>query len=105
MKLLIDVPLVFMAYDDPGTTDQDRADSKFTYDDGSDVLTKFGVHHVLTYNANSVVLTIEPQKISLDDLAMNELMFDGLWLFDLDFRYAGLGGSGCEISFTVISRP
>ena len=53
MKLLIDVPLVFMAYDDPGTTDQDRADSKFTYDDVSDVLTKFGVHHVLTYTPPS----------------------------------------------------
>ena len=100
MKLLIDAPLVFMAYDDPGTIN-----SKFTYDDISITLTKFGVHHVFTYNANSVVLTIEPQKISLDDLAMNELMFDGLWLFDLDFRYAGLGGSGCEISFTVTVRP
>jgi hypothetical protein len=68
------------------------------------VLDKFAVGYKLLHNSNFVKLVINAQKVSLEDLAMNELLFDGLWALDLDFRYAGLGGQGCETSFTVTQR-
>jgi hypothetical protein len=104
MKLLIDIPLVFVAYDEVGTTEQDREDSKETWDEACVVLNKFGVAYSLVYTAHSIVFTVKVQKIALDDLDMNELLFDGLWPLDLDFRYAGLGGRGCETAFTVTQR-
>jgi hypothetical protein len=47
---------------------------------------------------------LKTQKITLDDLDMNELIYDGLWVLDMNFQYAGLGGRGCETSFTVTQR-
>lgn len=104
MKLLIDKPLVFIAYDEIGTTEQDRQDSKEVWDETCEVLNKFGVYYTLTYKPNCIEFLLNTQKISLDDLDMNELLYDGLWVLDLDFRYAGLGGRGCETAFTVSQR-
>ena len=33
-----------------------------------------------------------------------KLIYDGLWVLDMNFQYAGLGGRGCETSFTVTQR-
>lgn len=104
MKLLIDIPLVFVAYDEVGTTESDRADSKEEWDETCAVLEKFGVSYTLTYTPNSIVFVVKVQKIVLDDLAMNELLYDGLWTLDLDFHFAGLGGRGCETAFNVTQR-
>jgi hypothetical protein len=104
MKLLIDTPLVHVAYDEIGTTEQDRADSKEIWDEACAVLNKFGVHYTLTYKAHCIVFLLKTQKITLDDLDMNELIYDGFWVLDMNFQYAGLGGRGCETSFTVTQR-
>jgi hypothetical protein len=106
MKLLIDTPLVHVAYDEIGTTEQDRADSKETWDEACAVLNKFGVHYTLTYKAHCIVFLLKTQKITLDDLDMNELIYDGLWVLDMNFQYAGQAGlgRGCETSFTVTQR-
>jgi len=104
MKLLIDTPLMFVAKDEVGTTDQDRADSKEEWDETCAVLKKFGVAYALIYTTNSIVFVVKVQKIVLDDTNMNELLYDGLWVLDLDFRFAGLGGRGCETAFNVTQR-
>jgi hypothetical protein len=93
--------LVFVAYDEIGTTEQDRQDSKDEWDETCAVLNKFGVAYTLTYNTNSIAFLLKVQKIVLDDTNMNELLYDGMWMLDLDFRFAGLGGKGCETAFTV----
>ena len=104
MKLLIDTPLMFVAHDEVGTTESDRADSKEEWDETCAVLEKFGVAYTLIYTSNSIVFVVKSQKIVLDDLNMNELLYDGLWVLDLDFRFAGLGGRGCETAFVVTQR-
>jgi hypothetical protein len=104
MKLLIDIPLVNVAYDEIGTTEQDRLDSKETWDEACAVLNKFGVYYTLNYKAHCIEFLLHTQKISLADEDMNELLYDGLWVLDMDFRYAGLGGKGCETAFTVTQR-
>jgi hypothetical protein len=104
MKLLIDTPLMFVAKDEVGTTDQDRADSKEEWDETCAVLKKFGVAYALIYTPKSIVFVVKVQKIVLDDTNMNELLYDGLWVLDLDFRFAGLGGRGCETAFNVTQR-
>ena len=104
MKLLIDTPLMFVAQDEVGTTDQDREDSKEEWDETCAVLEKFVVAYTLTYTPNSIVFVVKVQKIVLDDTNMNELLYDGLWVLDLDFRFAGLGGRGCETAFNVTPR-
>ena len=45
MKLLIDIPLVFVAYDEVGTTESDRADSKEEWDETCAVLEIWCVLH------------------------------------------------------------
>ena len=104
MKLLIDGPLVLIAESEPGTTEQDIEDSKEAWKETCAVLTKFGVVHTFTHDPEGFLFTVRAQKVSLNDMDMNELLFDGLWALDLDFRYAGLGGKGCETSFTVSQR-
>jgi len=44
-------------------------------------------------------IEIEPQKITLDEKAMNELFDEVFHAFDIE--YAGLGGAGCDFSIIV----
>jgi len=104
MKLLIDTPLVFVAYYEIGTTEQDIRETKECWDDTCEVLNKFGVSYSLVYRAHCCEFMVKVQKIVLEDADMNELLYDGLWSLDLDFRFAGLGGRGCETSFNVFQR-
>lgn len=66
------------------------------------VARKMSVHASFELGEARAKVTIPAQKISLDDIAMNEL-FDSLLneLFNLELRYATLGGTGCEFAIEV----
>ena len=59
------------------------------------VLKMYCVRYVLTERS----FAIAPQKIALPSPEFNHLMYDVISnLFDVTFKYAALGGQGCDMS-------
>lgn len=51
---------------------------------------------------NGKTLIIEPQKISLDEIAMNHLFSEVFYYCNnLEISYCPLGGKGCEFSIDI----
>lgn len=107
MKLLIDNDLVANFPVDPSSTEQDFADTAADFAEISAVCKKFGVQHTISLGTtigSSTVFKIPVQKITLDSVNVNELLFDVFYLLDYDIEYSALGGSGCDLALTITKR-
>lgn len=65
---------------------------------------KFGVNYSIklaTEAGGTTVFTVPVQKITLDSVDVNELMFDGFYLLDYEISYAALGGCGCDLTLVL----
>ena len=81
---------------------EDTIDVTELFDYTRDLCVKFNVHHTITVTADRVKLTIEPQKITLDEIDMNTFWHDVLDnFFSIRTHYAALGGAGCGFALSV----
>lgn len=105
MKLLIDTDLVGTFPVDPTITGQDYEDAFDHWCDISVLLKKFSVSHSITNfpkkGGEPTVFTVPAQKITLDSVDVNELLFDGFYLLDYEMNYAALGGRGCDLTLIL----
>ena len=63
----------------------------------TDTLNRFGVQFSLL---NDTVIVAD-QKVSLDDIDMNTLFDNSLWMLGNKIAYCPLGGEGCEFSLRI----
>jgi hypothetical protein len=67
-----------------------------------DGVTEILSHYAVSHKIEDGILTIEPQKITLDSVDLNHLLYDGISvLFDVNFHYVGLGGEGCDLCLKI----
>lgn len=85
MKLLIDSELSFVS------------ENIVTIHKIEKILKKYSVWFESKYQ----IITIIPQKVSLDEISMNHLFYDALVYFDFETRVSLLGGLGCDFSFSI----
>lgn len=107
MKLLIDHDLVAKFPVDPSSTDQDFADTAANFADIAAVCKKFSVRHTISLGntiGSTTVFVIGAQKITLDSVSINELLYDVFYLLDYDIGYSALGGRGCDLALTITKR-
>ena len=101
MKLLIDEPLIFV-----GTFSEDRTTRQAQLallNSVVELLRKCSVYLEAQLAGPQVRLQVLAQKVMLDEVDMNELFSDALSeLFELELRYAALGGAGCDFAMTVV---
>lgn len=100
MKTVIHDTLIYSSNFDV----EDIADVTELFDSTRDLCVRFSVHHTITVSADRVVFTIEPQKITLDEIDMNTFWHDVLDnFFNIRTCYAAFGGAGCGFSLSVYS--
>jgi hypothetical protein len=81
---------------------EDTADVNELFDNTRDLCVQFSVHHTITVSADRVVFTIEPQKVTLNEIDMNTFWHDVLDnFFNIRTQYAAFGGAGCEFALSV----
>jgi len=106
MKLLINEQLTLTyLYDcQPESFEEDASE---LYNDFLEneikILQAFNVDHAFINNYTSCNLILYPQKVTLDEVAMNTLFSCVLQSFDTPYniRYVCLGYMGCDFSFEL----
>lgn len=109
MKLLIDNNLVATFSVDPSSTEKDFLDTAADFAEVSAICDKFCVRHTISLGTtigSKTVFTIPVQKITLDSVNVNELLYEVFYLFDFvyDIEYSALGGRGCDLALTITKR-
>lgn len=105
MKLLINNDLSVKFHIDPSSTVNDFENTAAFFAEISDICNKFSVQHKIylgTTIGSTVDFTIPVQKITLDSVDVNELLFDVFYLLDYDIEYSSLGGRGCDLTLTIV---
>lgn len=100
MRLLINYPISYFEKFNPEIDTKDAFDEYFK--DREEILKEFTVFFKSDLNDKSYQITIDPQKVNLDEINMNTLFFDVLNDFDnLQLKYSPLGGEGCEFAMKL----
>lgn len=100
MKLLIDSTLTFSTTFDPSSSDDELEDFESAFAEIKAILNEFSVYSTVTTSAGSAYVTIEVQKVVLDEQDMARLIHGvlrELWSFDLEFTPLG----GHDLTFTI----
>ena len=100
MKILIDEDLVWTSTFGL-LTDEEFAEEMEALDELCAILKQYTVHHILKKLDNGFTLTIEVQKCTLDEEAMNDLFYNVITNFRYKLEYAALGGKGCDFALHV----
>ena len=106
MKLLIDEVLIFYYYYECSSCDfEDDTLEEFNdrVNNQGAILDRFCIHHTFVNNYTNCTLVIYPQKITLDEVDINTLLYEVLMSFDTKFKitYKPLGGEGCHLSLML----
>lgn len=103
MKLLINQPLHWATTFNPGASDDELEDIREDYRAIGESLRRLGVNATCIVMESGVSLDIYVQKVTLEEQDMNDLFFNVLnVLFELEVRYAALGGQGCDFAMTLV---
>ena len=100
MKLLIDTRLSFSTTIDPSSSDEDLEDFESEFADVKNILDAYSVYSTVLTSAGSAYVTIEVQKIVLDEPEMALLIHNVLrqfWDFELEFTPLG----SHDLTFTI----
>jgi hypothetical protein len=105
MKLLIQETITGIHFDsfmlDEEAKLQDREDWEYI----SETLDRFSVHHDIEYRDDAWYFTLYSQKVTLDEVQMNELFYDILFnALDYNLEYAPLGGRGCGFALEMTAK-
>lgn len=104
MKLIIENTLVLDDINNPSITDEELDGVAEYYESIKDIADEYGVYCELDLREDSSRLTIYPQKVTLDEIAMNHLFAAVLSEFEYNIEYANLGGKGCDFSISITSK-
>ena len=99
-KLLIDTKLSFSTTIDPSSSDEDLEDFESEFADVKNILDAYSVYSTVLTSAGSAYVTIEVQKIVLDEDEMASLIHKVLrqfWGFELEFTPLG----SHDLTFTI----
>ena len=104
MKLLIQENLSATYFSELNITPEDmEQDAEFwkyvTY-----LLDSYSMHYTLEYVSDYWWFEVPVQKVVLDELCMNTLFHEVLFLLDYELKYAGLGGKGCGFSLCLYQK-
>ena len=104
MKLIIEDTLVLDDINNPSITDEELDEVAEYYREIQSVANSYGVYCELDLREDSSSLIIYPQKVTLDEIAMNHLFVAVLSEFENNIEYAPLGGKGCDFSISITSK-
>ena len=106
MKLLIDQPITYslvysrVYHDD--ITHAERVELEKHLTELKNTLKQYAVSSTCIFNHNAQYITIDAQKVSLNEIDMNALIYLIEDSFNnLNIEYAALGGKGCDFSFRL----
>lgn len=104
MKLLIQKDLAYAWTAPKDLTSEGLAHTLEYFHDLEQLAKKYAVSRKFVFGPTSVTIDISAQKITLDQFDMNTLFADFLTeLFEVQIRYAALGGAGCDFSMEIVS--
>lgn len=106
MQLFITHPLVFeeiRSLVDAGVEEDLWSDLCGCAREEEELCKKFSIAVTFDIQEEFIRATFPPQKITLNDLDMNELMYKVLYHYwpDLSLYYKPLGSTGCELSLSL----
>lgn len=104
MKLLINSPLSYSDVYIPSISDEEVEEHQEAFQELLDICDKFGVHYCRDFRQDGIEFDIHVQKVTLDEVSMNQLFAEVLRLFDYDIRYAALGGAGCDFAIELTAK-
>ena len=102
MIVHIEKTLNFSEAVDASATAEERREDAQHFTAVSQLCKNYSVAHTLTMGEARTFLSISPQKITLDEFAMNDLFANVLSpYFEIEIRYMALGGKGCDMALAV----
>jgi hypothetical protein len=102
MKLLIDTKLV---YSETYSIELDDIEAlRAGWYEITEICDKLGIQYFFDDPEGSIEFKIYAQKITLDEIAMNELFADILTYFQFKIKYAAIGGTGCDMALVITSK-
>jgi hypothetical protein len=104
MKFLIQHDLRCATSFDPNWSANELAETKDYYSHLASVASQFCLQGKFEVSPDSASFSIHAQKMTLDERNMNAFFAEFLdELFDIEIRYAKLGGAGCDFSVELVS--
>lgn len=101
MKLLIDNPITYTETLSPSTTEEEYNNLQEYLDGVKSLLVKFGIDHSIVSKESYFSVSIEAQKVCLDEWQMSEFFSEVLNEFDFKYTLRRASyGTGCD--FTLI---
>ena len=106
MKVLINYRLHWSETNDPSITDdeltlQSEESQYYQY-----ICDMFGVNVLIDYTESHRSVSVYPQKLTLGEIGMNEVFSEFLVpvFGSFTFKYAELGGRGCEMALILLEQ-
>ena len=104
MKLYIDTTFRFAETNPPDISVEDLDLLDEDAETYRDLFKRFCIHATVENSESMFSVVIHPQKVSLDDIAMNTLFanaINGLFWNEYTLEYAIMGGEGCEFAMRM----
>jgi len=102
MKLLIQQDLHWSSKFDPSLSAEELANEREFFEALKDLAKRFSLWGKYEILDDSVDFRIHAQKVTVDEVAMNEFFADFLTeLFKVEVQYAALGGAGCDFALEL----
>jgi hypothetical protein len=104
MILYINTPLKFSLTNPPDPTEDLLNEQLDIYFELESIFDSYGMHYLLNNREDGLFLTIYPQKIVLDDIDMNTLIYtiDTSFYDPVLIKYSAQGGKGCEFAIELL---
>lgn len=102
MKLLIQQDLHWFSKIDPSLTLEELENVRVYFHSLKALAKRFSLSGKYEVLDDSIDFHIYAQKVTVDEVAMNEFFADFLTeLFDVEVEYAALGGAGCDFALEI----
>lgn len=102
MKLLIQQDLHWSSKFDPSLSADELANEREFFAALKDLAKRFSLWGKYEIHDDCVNFRIHAQKVTIDEVAMNEFFSDFLTeLFKVEVEYAALGGAGCDFAMEL----
>ena len=90
---------------DPSSTPDYMNDGKEIFEEIHLLLNSYNVHHGIKIDLESIQFIIYPQKVTLDEFAMNILFFEVINIyFDYNIEYSHFCSKGCDFSINITQK-
>ena len=104
MKLIIENTLYLDAVVDLTSIHDDMQDTTDEFNEIADICKRYSINYMLDLREDTTIFAVYPQKITLNEVNMNHVFANILYLFTYKIQYAWLGGEGCEFSMSLTAE-